>query len=397
MANDDARRHHGETIRAYRVRAGLTQAQLADRWPGGAVSAQYVQRVETGKKHIADPQTLRELAEALAVPLWRFGLSEYDPFHPHHLPGQGLRMYGETLDAVECLIRQAWELRRAALIPQSEETLRRLNSLFGHFQRELPPPEGLETRFLSLYAQTQRLNAVATLERRAYGSARERYEEMRRTAAQLGDPTTEAIAVMSLGSELARAGESRAGVEALEQARDIAFRADKATAAFVHSYLARAYAMAGEEARFERAIETARTLAEGLGATYGDGANYIYARPSSVLAEMSWGYLLLDQPRRTLELAGELARQATRDRDHRLRAWLPLDWARAYLRLGDLEAAVAQAERFLRRVMEMESAHALRQARALIGEFAAAGYARTASVRAYASATRAASAGYISE
>lgn len=391
MASDEATHHHGETIRAYRVRRGLTQARLAERWPGGGVSAQYVQRVETGKKHIADPQTLRELSELLGVPLWRFGLSEYDPFHPHHLPGLGLHMYGETLDAIECLIRQTWELRRAGLMPQAEETLRRLNSLFGHFQRELPPPGRLETRFLSLYAQTQRLNAVAAVERRAYGPARERYEAMRRTASRLGDPTTEAIALMSMGSELARAGERQAGVEALERARDIAFRADKATAAFVHSYLARAYAMAGEEARFERAIETARTLAEGLGATYGDGANYIYAGPSSVLAEMSWGYLLLDQPQRTLELAGELARQATRDRDRRLRAWIPLDWTRAHLRLGNLEAAVAQAERFLRRVMEMESAHALQQARALVGEFSAAGYAQTASVRAYTAAVRAAS------
>ena len=383
--------HHGETIRAYRAQAGLTQAQLAARWPGGPVSAQYVQRVETGKKRIADPGTLRALAETLSIPLWRFGLSAYDPFQPHHLPGMGLRLYAETLDAIECLIRQAWELRRAALMAHAEQTLRRLNSLFSHFQRDVSPPERLETRFLALYAQTQRLNAVTAMERGAYGPARARYEEMRRTATRLDDPATEAMAVMSLGAELARAGDPLAGVEALERARDLAFRADKATAALVHSYLARAYAMAGEETRFERAIQTAHALAQGLGAAYGDGASFIYARPSSVLAEMSWGYLLLGKPRRALDLAGELARQAARDRDRRLRAWIPLDWARAHLRLGDVEAAVAQAERFLRQAAAMESAHALLQARRLLTEFAEAGYGQLAAVRGYAGAAQAAS------
>ena len=31
-------------------------------------------------------------------PLWKFGLSEYNPFQPSGLPGGGMRMYDETLN-----------------------------------------------------------------------------------------------------------------------------------------------------------------------------------------------------------------------------------------------------------------------------------------------------------
>ncbi|HLJ80984.1 MAG TPA: helix-turn-helix transcriptional regulator, partial [Ktedonobacterales bacterium] len=252
--------HHGETIRAFRIECGLTQARLAARWPGGAVNPQYVQRVETGKKHIADQETLRQLGALLAIPLWRFGLSEYDPFAPHNLPGAGARMYTETLDVIECLIQQTWTLRCAALLPSAEESLRRLNSIFAHFTDELSPPARQEARYLRLAAQTRRLNAVTRVEHRDYRAALAEYAKMRATAKRLADPATLAVAEMSLGAELERAGRANDAVEWLERARDTAFGASKHVAAFVHSYLARVYASAGEQGRFERAVETARTL-----------------------------------------------------------------------------------------------------------------------------------------
>jgi hypothetical protein len=215
---------------------------------------------------------------------------------------------------------------------------------------------------------------------------------MNRVAGMVEDSETQAIAMMSLGSELMRAEHASEGLDALERARDSAFRANRAVAAFVHSYLARGYAMTGDEVRFERASATARTLVDGLRGTYGDGEDFIYARPSSVLAEMSWGYLLIGKPRKTLDVAADLALQISRDRDHRLRAWIPLDWARANLRVGEIESAVSHAERFLLLVIEMESAHALRQARLLLREFADAGYGDMAPVRAYAASVLAAGA-----
>lgn len=368
------RYHHGLTIRAHRIERDMTQAQLAERWPGGPVNPQYVQRVEAGKKHIVDQETLRRLAALLEIPLWRFGLSEYDPFSPHNLPGRGERMYAETLDDVECFVRQTWSLRCAALMPNAEECLRRLNALFEHFQRELPSPVGLESRFLQLYAQVLRLNAVTYIEHANYATALHAYAEMHETAARLDDPATLALALMSIGAELDRAGRGREAVDVLEQARDASFGASKHIAAFVLTYLARAYASLGDERRFERAVETARTLAESLGETYGDGTDYVYGRRSSVLAEQSWGYLALGEPRKTLALRDEIVAQIERDGDLRLRAWIALDWARAYLMLGEPDAGLALVCEFRDRVGAMRSPHALRQVGRYLKELDRMGY-----------------------
>lgn len=373
--------HHGEAIRAFRIQRGLTQAQLAERWPGGPVNPQYVQRVETGRKHIADQDTLRRLAELLDIPLWHFGLSEYDPFNPHNLPGAGTRMYAETLEAVEAVVRTVWTLRCAALLPQAGRCLRTLNGMAAHFQRELPPPARLEARFLRTVAEVQRLNAIAAVERGAYDDARGYYAEMLATAEQLGEPATRALALMSMGSELERVGRREEAVEWLEGARDVSFGASRHIATLVNSYLARACAALGNRARFERAAETARTLAVGLGGAYGDGTDGVYARESSVLAEWSWGWLELGEPGETLALRDTLGALIERDGDRRLAAWIPLDWARAYLALGEVEASVAEAREFCRRAAAMRSPHALRAVERYVRALEAPGTARASIAR----------------
>lgn len=325
------------------------------------MNPQYVQRVEAGKKRITDQETLRCLGALLDIPLWHFGLSEYDPFNPHNLPGAGMRMYAETLEAAEAFVRTAWTLRCAALLPQASQCLRTLNGMFAHFHRELPPPARLDARFLRTVAQVQRLNAIAAVERGAYDEARDQYTQMLATARQLGEPATLAIALMSIGSEVARAGHREEALEWLEQARDVAFGASKHVATLVNSYLARAYASAGNRARFERAGETARTLATRLGGAYGDGTDGVYARDSSVLAEWSWGWLELGEPGKTLALREIIAAQIERDGDRRLAAWIPLDWARAHLALGAIEATVAEGRAFYQRAAAMRSPHALQQ------------------------------------
>ncbi len=80
--------HHGIVIREARQAAHMTQEQLAEVWPkadgGVSVSWRYVQDVEYGKRRLESAYTLRELAKLLAIPLWKFGLSDYDPFDPQH-------------------------------------------------------------------------------------------------------------------------------------------------------------------------------------------------------------------------------------------------------------------------------------------------------------------------
>src|SRR4051812_9281224 len=79
--------HYGLTIREAREKLKMTQAQLAEKWPqsggGTGVSVNYVSDVERGIKNITDPQTLRGLCKILQIPLWKMGLSDYDPFNPN--------------------------------------------------------------------------------------------------------------------------------------------------------------------------------------------------------------------------------------------------------------------------------------------------------------------------
>jgi len=112
--------HHGQTIKEYRLKRGMSQATLAEYWPGGAKTIRYVQYIEAGEKHIDDQQTLRALGDILEIPLWRFGLSEYNPFSPQNLPGRGERMFHETLDTVEKLVQNAWYTRRVAPTPVTD-------------------------------------------------------------------------------------------------------------------------------------------------------------------------------------------------------------------------------------------------------------------------------------
>ena len=233
--------HHGIIIKAFREAANMTQPRLAALLPKeGGVSVRYVQDVESGDKHITDPTTLRKLGELLDIPLWQFGLSEYDPFHPSLLPGRGSSMYDEALDTIECLIRQIWRFRSVALMDHAKEGLTRVNRHFAYFQKHLPPPLKLEPRFLRLYAQVQRLNAVTSVEYKAYRQAIVAYEEMLHTAKGINDPVTIALSLMSLGTELERTDEKMEAVIRLEEARDVSFGASKHIAAFVHAYLARA-------------------------------------------------------------------------------------------------------------------------------------------------------------
>src|SRR5690348_9878634 len=74
--------HHGQMIKEYRIAKKMTLAQLASKWPSKeiGVNTRYVQDVEAGNKQITNMETLRKLASLLDIPLWKLGLSEYDPF-----------------------------------------------------------------------------------------------------------------------------------------------------------------------------------------------------------------------------------------------------------------------------------------------------------------------------
>src|SRR5713226_3254188 len=241
--------HHGQTIREFRKKRGISAAELARLWPDGGATPRYVQRVESGRRKITDQDTLRQLSDVLDIPLWCFGLSVYNPFNPQVLPGYGERIYDETLVIVEELIQYAWYLRRAAPLIETEKVVMRLNRLLHDMLTYFSPPLNLELRLLRQQTQIKLINAVVQIERNQNALALATLSDMHQLAKQLGDPAMLALALSSIGTELERAGRRDEAIDYLEEARDVAFDASKHMLTFVYAYLARAYAGNGDASR----------------------------------------------------------------------------------------------------------------------------------------------------
>jgi len=375
--------HHGITIKEYRKKRSMSQQALAERWPGKPVNLRYVQYIESGERQIKDVDILRQLSELLDIPLWQFGLSEYNPFNPESLPGHGERMHQETLDVAESLIQSTWRLRQIAPLPEAERSARHLSNLFDYFLTYLPPPTLLEPRFLRLHAQIHRLMGVMHTEREQYDEALQSYIKMNLIAEQLAEPYFLTLAQMNIGVELERAGHKKEAVELLEKARDTSFGTSREIAAIVHSYLARAYASERDSLRFQRAIDTAQTLISRLKQNSGHDEHQLFYSLSSVLAELSYGYPEIGEPRKTLDMQEDITKQIKADRNTRLYAWIPLDWARAYLMLNEIEASANVGIELLHRAVDAQAPHILTRAEKHLITLEKAGYTEIEEVQQY--------------
>lgn len=359
--------HYGVTIREYREIAKMTQQQLADKWPkserfggGEGVTWKYIQDIEHGRKRIDNSQTLRKVCDILHIPYWKVGLADFDPFTQTLLPGYGKSMYAETLDTVEELIRQIWALRCAARITEADTGVRKLGKLFAYFNESLPPPVRLEKRYVFLYVQYLRLKATALLEKKQYQAVMQVYEEIYILVNNETEPSLKALALKSIGKELNREGNHQEAVMYLEDARDAAIDGSRLLRAFIYSYLIRAYGGHKDAVRFERAVATGLTLAKRLDGVE-DGTDFIYSwsAVSAIMAEQSWGYIELGMPQKSLAMRGDITEALRVGQDIRVEAWIPLDWAKAYKMLGEIEQCITELREFYRRCTIMGSAHAL--------------------------------------
>lgn len=366
----------GQVIKEYRNRRNWTQAKLAERWPNeaGGVSVTYVQQIEAGKKHLADQQTLRRLADLLEIPLWEFGLSDYDPFSPAMLPGKGAHMYRETLEVIAALTQQTLGSRSVSPLPVVEQNARRLRAIVSYFEHHLPPSSSLESSFLSVRIQQENLTGLMHFEHDEHGKAMQCYEQMYQMARELDDPAHLILALTKISVNSMRFGHMAKAIDAGEAARDLSFKASKQTAAYTNAYLAHIYAADHDVARFERAIGTAIDLAEPIKGQYGDGTDFIHHKFSGILQLRSRGYLRLSLPDKTLALHDELQRQIAHDAnlwlDHRLHLYR----GRAYLMLGDIESAIGACRALFQEVQDWHSPHRLSRANELLEQIEQAGY-----------------------
>jgi transcriptional regulator with XRE-family HTH domain len=380
--------HYGITIREFREEMNMTQQQLADRWPkserfggGEGVNSTYIQDIEHGRKRIDDSQTLRKVCDILHIPYWRVGYSEYDPFTQTLLPGHGKSMYDETLDVVETLVRQIWSLRCAARISEADKGVMRLGRLFAYFNESLPPPVRLEKRYIFLYVQYLRLKATAYLEKKQYKAVMQIYEEIFSLVQYEAESSVKALALKSIGKELSRKGEHEQAVLYLEDAKDVALNGSRLLRAFIQSYLIRAYGGNKDELRFERAVNTGLTLARSLG-DHEDGTDFIYSwsAVSAIMAEQSWGYIELGMPEKTLAMREEITEALRVGQDTRVQAWIPLDWAKAYQMIGEIEKCIDELREFYRRCTIMGSSHALSQVDKVLASLDEDGYGNVQAV-----------------
>ncbi len=352
--------HYGMSIKEYRELKKLTQAQLAEIWPKSngdvGVSTDYVSLVENGKKHVNDHAVLRQLCEILDIPLWEVGLSEYNPFHAESLPGKGRYLYNETLDAIEGLISNAWLLRQTAAFPVVIKSVDLLYKLFRQLNQHASKPSKLEFRYNALYAQLLRLQGMVYVEQRDEVLAHEAFSTMHRMAKEIYDPVALAQACMGIGMGYARKGNHQKAVLYLERAKDYTFETSRQLSGLVLSFLARAYAKNYDQYHFEQAIDTALRLATRLGDEYTNGADFSSHSLSDILEEKSNGYIDLGLGNETLAMRQEIDQRIRLDNNNYLRAWMPLDYAQAYLNTGEVEESLKELMDFHQRMVnELQS------------------------------------------
>lgn len=351
--------HHGQVIKEYRIAKKMTLAQLASKWPSKeiGVNIRYVQDIEAGNKQITNMETLRKLASLLDIPLWKLGLSEYNPFderddpcNPAHLPGKGMYLYDETLGAIETLIDNAWILRQTASFPVVTKNIERLERLFQYISVYTSHQSRQQKRYNTLYAQLLRLKGMIYVEERNEVEANRAFKNMYNVAAEADDPVGLALACMGIGAGYSRIDNHKEAIKYLEQARDYTFETSRQLSGLVTAFLARSYAKDGDTYKFERAIDTSLRIAHNLGTAYGDGTDFCIHTLSDILEEKTNGYIALGRGQNVIDMKKEIEEQIQQDNNNYLDAWMPLDYAQAYLVMNEVEASMAALYDFYERM-----------------------------------------------
>ena len=101
------------------------------------------------------------------------------------------------------------------------------------------------------------------------------------------------------------------------------------------------------------------------------------------MAERSWGYIELGMPEKTLAMKDEIVEALRVGQDARVHAWIPLDYAKAYLMIGEIEACIDELREFYARCTIMGSAHALSQVEKVLTMVDKSGYGKLTMVKGF--------------
>lgn len=346
--------HYGKTIREYRILKRMSLTQLARLWPSceTGVSIRYVSDIERGVKFIQDILLLRKVAALLDIPLWKLGLSEYNPFQE----AGGTYMFFDS-DALEELIQDTWLLRMHVPLPIFIAKVEKLSAQFTKLREHNPLLESNKD-YLHLLAHCKRLEEVVYTEKRDYGQALKSAHAMLHLAERAGDTVAQAIANIRIGVELLREDDRAKNLLALkylEKGCDISLSLSKDVIGFCHAMLARGYAQVGSLEKFERAIETAITFSSDMIGQTVVTSGYVFHSFSGILEEKSNGLILLQQGKKALDTLPEISKHVTLEKNTYLDMWLPLDYAQSFLCENDIEQSIAAVYQFYENIKSYSS------------------------------------------
>lgn len=367
--------HYGVTIREYREKKGWTIRYVADNWPTHAVTANYVSDIERGVKHISDMQVLRALAMLLDIPLWEFGLSDYNPFQK---ASETEKFF--DADTLHELIEDLWLVRQNISFDMFEIKVNKLSRIFKEQSKNNPLIKD-SRNYLRLFAHFRRLQEVIYTERHEYSRAKQYATDMLRLATLAGDKVAIAISYTRIGVELLR-DDDRTALEPLRKACDISLSLpSKDVRSYCYAMLARAYAQFGDLNLFERNIDVAANCGTNMEGQAVSTKDFVYHAYSATLEEKSNGYILFGDGVKALQSLIDIEYEIKKERNSYLGIWLPLDYAQSHMLQGQVEESLRYLEIFYNNAVEYKSERIIRRIQDHMEELDDKGYGEVMVVR----------------
>lgn len=369
--------HYGQTIREYREKKQMTIVALAEQWPSKehiGVTRRYVSDIERGVQHIQDISTLRELARLLDIPLWKLGLSEYNPFQEE----PDVESFF-NLDSLHELIEDTWYIRLTPLPITLIQT--KIEKMYTIFYSLIKIDHHITSsrQFMRLYAQALRLKAVLLVEQQHYTEALALYHAMLEIGKELQDDLLLSFAYSRIGVELLRTSRPDA-LPYLTTAKDISLSQSKELIGFSHAMLARGYARFGNIDQFNKTIAIAINYSQGMQGQHIVTKDFIYHSFSGILEEKSNGLWLLRQ-KGMIDIIADIEKNIALEQHDFLKMWMPLEHAQAYLLENEVEESIRELNGFYDNISEHGSKHVLQHAKRHIDDIIALGYSNVSCVK----------------
>lgn len=348
--------HYGQTIKEYRIKKGWSISKLASEWPSkqGGVTPGYISDIERGIKKINDIPLLRELARLLDIPLYKFGLTEFNPFLDET---EDMSSFFDS-EILEEMLKDTWIIRLTMPVNTIEEKMMKLSGIFDKITRNYPSLKE-NKEYLRLFAQLKRLQAVLLIEKKNYASAMSMLKEMKTIAEKIQDTTTLTIALMSTGNELIRNKENELAFRYLGEAYDLlfSFNPGKELISLVSGMFARLHASVQNTKYFENLSGYAVNAATSLNNSCFYYNNGVYHSLGYALEQEIYGYILLNQGEKAIRLLPDLERQIKREQNNYLSLWYLLDYSMAFSCINEIEESISFLQKFHNKTDLMQTSH----------------------------------------